>query len=95
GAGIQNVDVRDENGDWAPIVDSQTYSVATNSFTGQGKDGYDTFAEVQAADPDAFEDSNVTYVVPLLEYFREELPDQTLPVLDTDAYCLKSVTDLR
>ncbi len=91
GTGIQNVEVRDDSGNWAPIVASQTYSVATNSFTGQGKDGYDTFAEVQAADPDAFEDSNVTYVVPLLEYFREELPDQTLPALDPNAYCLKSV----
>jgi len=95
GTGIQNVEVRDDSGNWAPIVDSQTYSVATNSFTGQGKDGYDTFAEVQATGPDAFEDSNVTYVVPLLEYFREVLPNQTLPVLDPNAYCLKSVTDPR
>lgn len=95
GSGIQNVDVRDENGDWAPIVNSQTYSVATNSFTGQGKDGYITFGEVQQARPDAFEDSNVAYVVPLLEYFREELPDQTLPALDATDYCLKSVADQR
>lgn len=91
GTGIRNVEVRDGDGNWAPIVDTQTYSVATNSFTGQGKDGYDTFAAVQAANPDAFEDSNVTYVVPLLEYFREELPDQTLPALDVDSYPLKSV----
>lgn len=91
GTGIRNVEVRDGDGNWAPIVDTQTYSVATNSFTGQGKDGYDTFATVQAANPDAFEDSNVTYVVPLLEYFREELPDQTLPALDVDSYPLKSV----
>lgn len=91
GTGIQNVDVRDDTGNWTPIVESQIYSVATNSFTGQGKDGYDTFADVQAANPDAFEDSNVTYVVPLLEYFREELPNQTLPALDQNEYCLKSV----
>ncbi|MBM7332869.1 MAG: 5'-nucleotidase C-terminal domain-containing protein [Alcanivorax sp.] len=95
GTGIENVEVRDDNGNWAPIVESETYSVATNSFTGQGKDGYVTFGEVQTANPDAFENSNVTYVVPLLEYFREELPDQTLPALDPNQYSLKSVTDLR
>ncbi|WP_262460089.1 bifunctional metallophosphatase/5'-nucleotidase [Alloalcanivorax balearicus] len=92
GTGIQNVEVRDESGTWAPIDNGAVYSVATNSFTGLGKDGYDTFGEVQEANPEAFENSDVAYVVPLLEYFREELPGNTLPALDPDLYCLKSVT---
>ncbi len=92
GTGIQNVEVRDESGTWAPIDNGAVYSVATNSFTGLGKDGYDTFGEVQEANPEAFENSDVAYVVPLLEYFREELPGNTLPALNPDLYCLKSVT---
>jgi len=92
GTGIQNVEVRDEGGTWGPIDNGAVYSVATNSFTGLGKDGYDTFGEVQEANPEAFENSDVAYVVPLLEYFREELPDNTLPALDPELYCLKSVT---
>lgn len=92
GTGIQNVEVRNESGTWAPIDNGAVYSVATNSFTGLGKDGYDTFGEVQEANPEAFENSDVAYVVPLLEYFREELPGNTLPALDPDLYCLKSVT---
>ncbi|KAF0807640.1 5'-nucleotidase [Alcanivorax xiamenensis] len=92
GTGIQNVEVRDENGNWSAIGGNATYSVATNSFTGLGKDGYDTFGEVREARPEAFENSDVAYVVPLLEYFREELPDNTLPALDPNLYCLKSVT---
>ncbi|SFM32660.1 5'-nucleotidase C-terminal domain-containing protein [Marinobacter zhejiangensis] len=93
GTGIQNVDVRDPaTGTWGPIDLQGTYTVATNSFTGLGKDGYVTFGEVREANPDAFEESDVAYVVPLIEYFRDELPDSILPALDPNEYCLKSVT---
>jgi hypothetical protein len=43
---------------------------------------------------DAFEKSEVVYVVPLIEHFRDELENSVLPVLDTGEYCLKSTTTL-
>lgn len=93
GTGIRNVEVKDKtSGTWSPIDATATYSVATNSFTALGKDGYVTFGEVRAANPDTFEDSDVAYAVPLLEYFRDELADNTLPPLDPANYSLKSVT---
>lgn len=93
GTGIQNVDVRDPvSGTWSPIDPLATYTVATNSFTALGKDGYLTFGKVRDANPESFEESDVAYAVPLIEYFRDELPGNVLPALDPDAYCLKSVT---
>jgi 5''-nucleotidase/2'',3''-cyclic phosphodiesterase and related esterases len=94
GSRIRNVEVRDrESGEWAPIDPAATYRVATNSFTALGKDGYDTFAAVIAADPAALEDSSVAYAVPLVEYFRSHLSDGQLPALSAEDYSLKSVTE--
>lgn len=93
GTGIHNVDVRDPGtGTWTPIDSQATYTVATNSFTAHGKDGYVTFGEVREANPASFEESDVAYVIPLIEYFRDELPNNTLPGLDPNEYSLKSVT---
>ncbi|WP_051146672.1 5'-nucleotidase C-terminal domain-containing protein [Marinobacter daepoensis] len=93
GTGIRNVDVRDPaTGNWSPIDPQATYTVATNSFTALGKDGYVTFGKVREANPESFEESDVAYAVPLIEYFRDELPDNILPPLDPDTYSLKSVT---
>jgi 5'-nucleotidase / UDP-sugar diphosphatase len=93
--GIMNVEVKDRvTNEWSDIDVNATYTVATNSFTAQGKDGYLTFADVREANPDAFEESDVVYVVPLIEYFRDELENSVLPVLDTGEYCLKSTTTL-
>ena len=95
GTGLQNVDVRDpDTGTWAPIDPLASYTVATNSFTALGKDGYVTFGEVRDANPESFEESDVAYVLPLIEYFRDELADNTLPPLDPGTYSLKSVTTL-
>lgn len=94
GSRILAVEVRDrQSGQWAPIDMAASYRVATNSFTALGKDGYDTFATVIAADPTAHEDSSVAYAVPLVEYFREHLQDGSLPPLNSDDYSLKSVTE--
>ncbi|MDN4501498.1 5'-nucleotidase C-terminal domain-containing protein [Alteromonadaceae bacterium BrNp21-10] len=93
--GIVNVEVKDRGtNEWSDIDINATYSVATNSFTAQGKDGYVTFAEVREANSAAFEESDVVYVVPLIELFRDELENNILPTLNTDEYCLKSVTTL-
>ncbi|MGL1956346.1 MAG: 5'-nucleotidase C-terminal domain-containing protein [Colwellia sp.] len=93
--GIINVEVKNRvTGIWSDINISTIYSVATNSFTAQGKDGYITFGEVRAANPSAFEESDVVYVVPLIELFSEVLTDNILPILDTEQYSLKSVTTL-
>lgn len=95
GTGISNVEVKDKTtGEWQVIDLQATYTVATNSFTGLGKDGYVTFGVVREERPEAYEESDVAYVVPLLEYFRETLPTQELPALNWDEYCIKSVTDL-
>lgn len=91
--GIVNVEVKDRTtNEWSDIDVSASYSVATNSFTALGKDGYVTFADVRESNPGAFEESDVVYVVPLLEFFRDELEDNILPALNPDEYCLKSVT---
>lgn len=94
GERILNVEVKDrDTGEWAPIDPEASYRVVTNSFTALGKDGYDTFAEVIAADPAAHEDSSVAYVVPLIEYFSDHLDGGALPPLDADDYSLKSVIE--
>lgn len=91
---IQNVEVKDrQTGTWSPIDPAATYRVATNSFTALGKDGYDTFAAVVAADPSALEDSSVAYAVPLVEYFQDHLDNARLAPLAAEDYSLKSVTE--
>ncbi|WP_340678100.1 5'-nucleotidase C-terminal domain-containing protein [Paraglaciecola sp.] len=93
--GITNVEVKDRvTKEWSDIDPNATYSVATNSFTAKGKDGYLTFAAVRESNPAAFEESDVVYAVPLIEFFREELENNVLPSLNTEEYCLKSVTTL-
>ncbi|GAA0358264.1 NAD nucleotidase [Bowmanella denitrificans] len=93
GQGIKNLEVKDRRSNqWKPIDLQSIYSVATNSFTALGKDGYLTFAKVRETRPDAFEQSDVVYAVPLLEYFRDVLPNHSLPALDWQEYCLKSVS---
>ncbi|WP_321390500.1 5'-nucleotidase C-terminal domain-containing protein [uncultured Desulfuromusa sp.] len=90
---ITNVEIQDrETGLWSDIEADTVYTVATNSFTAQGKDNYLTFAEVRDADPAVYEDTYILYYVPLLEYF-ESLTDNILPALDLSEYCLKSVTE--
>ena len=94
GSRIRNVDVKDRvTGIWSAINYAFEYTVATNSFTGLGKDGYKTFAAVRAANPAAFTETDVVYVVPLIEYFTQELSGQVLPSLKIDDYCLLSVSD--
>lgn len=91
--GIKNLEIKHRTtGHWHPIDLQALYSVATNSFTALGKDGYLTFGQVREARPEAFEQSDVVYAVPLLEYFREVLPNQTLPPLNWQEYSLKSVS---
>lgn len=68
------------------------YTVATNSFTALGKDNYLEFEAVREADPTKFEDTYITYFVPLKEYI-EGLPNRTLSPVDEEEYCLKSVTE--
>ncbi len=90
---IANVEVQDrDTGAWSPIDPSTVYTVATNSFTALGRDNYLEFATVREADPTIYEDTYINYFIPLKEYI-EDLPDQTLPPLDVEAYTLKSVTE--
>ncbi|VAX11092.1 5'-nucleotidase [hydrothermal vent metagenome] len=94
GLRVLNVEVKDRvTGIWSNIDTSLSYKVATNSFTALGKDGYYTFAAVRAANPAAFVESDVVYVVPLIEYFTNELVGGVLPALNTENYSLKSVTE--
>ncbi len=91
GSRILNLEVKDKNTNkWAPIDLTKIYKVVTNSFTALGKDGYYTFERVQVADKSVFENTFANYAVPLVEYFRN-LPENTLPELNVDDYCLKSV----
>jgi len=95
GSRVLNLEVKDRlSGTWSNINLTTVFTVATNSFTALGKDGYDTFAAVRAANPSAFLESDVVYVVPLLEYFRDVLPGNLLPGLNVDDYSLKSVSEL-
>jgi len=90
---ITNVEVQDRvSGVWSDIAADTVYTVATNSFTAQGKDNYLTFAAVREADSTVYEDTSILYYVPLLDYF-ESLPDHVLPALDLSEYCLKSVAE--
>lgn len=90
---ITDVEVQDrETSLWSPIDDDTIYTVATNSFTAEGKDNYLTFAEVRAADPTVYENTYILYYVPLLEYI-EGMPGKLLPGLDVNSYCLKSVVE--
>jgi 5'-nucleotidase len=89
---IKNVEVQDRNtGTWSAIANDTVYTVATNSFTAQGKDNYLTFKSVRDADPTVFEDTYILYYVPLVDYIKG-LPGKLLPALDLTTYCLKSVT---
>lgn len=93
--GILNVEIKDKDtGVWSPIDMNATYSVATNSFTALGKDGYVTFEDVRTANPDAFEESDVAYAIPLIEYFRDYLPSNTLGTINFEDYCFKSVSTI-
>jgi 5'-nucleotidase len=90
---ITNVEIQDRTtGEWSAISDDTVYTIATNSFTAQGKDNYLTFAEVREEDPTVYEDTYILYYVPLIEYI-DSMPDNILPALDTAGYCLKSVTE--
>lgn len=90
---ITGVEVQDrESGRWSAIDADTVYTVATNSFTALGKDNYLEFEAVRDADPTKFEDTYIKYFVPLKEYI-EGLPNQTLPPIDVEEYCLKSVTE--
>lgn len=92
---ITNLEIKDKTtGEWSDINMLATYSVATNSFTALGKDGYVTFETVRSANPDAFEESDVAYVVPLIEYFTKQLDNGQLVDVDLTDYCFKSVTQL-
>ena len=91
GSRILNLEVKDKNTNkWASIDLTKIYKVVTNSFTALGKDGYYTFERVQDADKSVFENTFANYAVPLVEYFRN-LPENTLPELNVEDYCLKSV----
>nr|WP_320192967.1 5'-nucleotidase C-terminal domain-containing protein [uncultured Desulfobacter sp.] len=88
---IFNIEMLDEEtGTWTVLDENAMFTVATNSFTALGKDNYLTFKDVRDADPTKFEDTYITYYIPLVEYIQG-LPDQILPALDPDIYCLKSV----
>lgn len=91
--GITGVEVKDrDTGTWSDIDLDKIYLVATNSFTATGKDGYTTFSDVIKADPSVYRNTNVAYTIPLIEYFRDELKDNTLPALNPEDYSIKSVT---
>tara|TARA_R110001592_G_scaffold337300_1_gene623463 strand:+ start:55276 stop:56802 length:1527 start_codon:yes stop_codon:yes gene_type:complete len=94
GSRVLNTEVMERvSGIWLSIDPAAQYKVATNSFTALGKDGYDTFARVTDANPEALVESDVVYVVPLIEYFTEELIGGLLPPLNVSEYSLKSVTE--
>lgn len=89
---IQNVEVQDDEGMWSDIVLTDVYTVSTNSFTALGKDNYLEFEKVRDKESANFEDTYINYYVPLKEYI-EGLPNRTLPPIDPNDYCLKSVTE--
>lgn len=43
GERVVSVSYQDENGDYVPVQDDVTYTIATNAFTAQGGDGYTVF----------------------------------------------------
>lgn len=89
---IQNVEVQNDEGLWSDIVLSDMYTVSTNSFTALGKDNYLEFEKVREKATANFEDTYINYYVPLKEYI-EGLPNKTLPPINLNDYCLKSVTE--
>ncbi|PCD00201.1 5'-nucleotidase C-terminal domain-containing protein [Halopseudomonas pelagia] len=46
GSRFSNVEVRDVNGQWAPIALNRTYVLVTNDFIAEGRDGYTTLGTV-------------------------------------------------
>lgn len=89
---IQNIEVKSKDEVWSDIDLNKTYTVSTNSFTALGKDNYLEFAKVRETDAGNFEDTYINYYVPLKEYI-EGLPNKTLPPIDPENYCLKSVIE--
>ncbi|MCV6639318.1 NAD nucleotidase [Candidatus Albibeggiatoa sp. nov. NOAA] len=66
---VSNVQVQDDNGQFAPINPNQTYRVGTNSFIASGRDGYTTFGNVleQRGGIDTYFD----YAESFVNYVRE------------------------
>ncbi|QUI24037.1 5'-nucleotidase C-terminal domain-containing protein [Vallitalea pronyensis] len=91
GKNIQNIEVINKDGVWSTIDPNKTYTVSTNSFTALGKDNYLEFAKVRETEAGNFENTYINYYVPLKEYI-EGLPNKTLPPVNPEGYCLKSVT---
>ncbi|MGG3855728.1 5'-nucleotidase C-terminal domain-containing protein [Caldifermentibacillus hisashii] len=49
GQRVVNVYIKNAEGAYTPVVDNQTYTIATNAFTAQGGDGFDVFAKIYKA----------------------------------------------
>jgi len=61
---ISSLEIRDADGNYAPIDPARLYRVGTNSFIASGRDGYTTFATVQETRPglDTFIDYAMSFV---------------------------------
>ncbi|WP_233713598.1 5'-nucleotidase C-terminal domain-containing protein [Lederbergia citri] len=53
GERVVEIYIKDANGNFVPVDDNTTYTIATNAFTAKGGDGYDVFAK-------AYEEGRVT-----------------------------------
>ena len=62
------INVRLAQAEWTPIIDTQIYTVVTNSFAASGGDGYLAFADVPDED---VTDLFLEYALALIDYARK------------------------
>ncbi|WP_116997410.1 bifunctional metallophosphatase/5'-nucleotidase [Desertimonas flava] len=71
GSRFSNVEVRGDDGGWAPIDPEATYVVVTNSFLATGGDGYVTFAA--AAADGRIVDTGIDYAQGFIDWLIEDV----------------------
>lgn len=70
GERFSNVEVRGDDGTWAPIDPEAIYVVATNSFLGTGGDGYITFGAAYAEG--RYVDTGIDYAQGFIDWLVED-----------------------
>jgi 5'-nucleotidase len=95
GSRFSNLEVKDrETGTWSDIDDNTMYVVVTNSYIAGGKDGYTTFATVQAERGEGV-DTYLDYALSFVQYVQGlESDNEELMKLPDSDHPIKSYVEL-
>ena len=91
GTRVSNLEIKDrESGEYSSLQDSVMYVVVTNNYTGSGKDGYTTFADVQDARGEGT-DTYLDYALSFVKYVEDlTIKGEGLKSLPDEDHCIKS-----